>query len=187
MIHEEWRRSMQGQMRIMERILPDLYPTTKYGHRLPIGIMEVVDNFKPQALRDYYETWYRPDQQAIVVVGDIDVDRIEGKIKEMFADIEMPANPKPRTYEAVPDHKGTLYGIGSDPEQKQLSAQIMFLTDAMPREVRNTMMGYAESYVKGMIASMINNRLADIASKADAPFAGAQVGYGDAGDRKSVV
>lgn len=178
-IHEEWRRSMQGQMRIIERILPDLYPTTKYGHRLPIGIMEVVDNFEPQALRDYYETWYRPDQQAIVVVGDIDVDRIEGKIKEMFSSIEMPANPKPRTYEPVPDHKGTLYGIGSDPEQKQLSAQIMFLSDPLPREMRNTLMGYAESYIKGMISMMINDRLSDIASKADAPFAGAQVGYGE--------
>ncbi|MDE6170706.1 MAG: insulinase family protein, partial [Duncaniella sp.] len=82
-IHEEWRRSNVGQMRVLERVLPDIYPTTKYGHRLPIGTMEVVDNFPHQALRDYYETWYRPEQQAVVVVGDIDVDRIENKIKEM--------------------------------------------------------------------------------------------------------
>ncbi|MDE6557134.1 MAG: insulinase family protein, partial [Duncaniella sp.] len=121
-IHQEWRRSMQGQMRILENILPDLFPTTKYGQRLPIGTMEVVDNFPPQALRDYYEAWYRPDQQAIIVVGDIDVDRIEGKIKEMFADIEMPANAPERTFQPVPDHQGTLYGIGSDPEQSSLLA-----------------------------------------------------------------
>lgn len=178
-IHEEWRRSMQGQMRIFERILPDLFPTTKYGRRLPIGIMEVVDNFKPQALRDYYETWYRPDQQAIVVVGDIDVDRIEGKIKEMFSSIEMPANPKPRTYEPVPDHKGTLYGIGSDPEQKQLMGQLMILRDVFPAELKNTPAYYANSYVLSMISSMLNTRLSDIASKPDAPFAGAGFGFGD--------
>ncbi|WP_303037008.1 pitrilysin family protein [uncultured Duncaniella sp.] len=178
-IHQEWRRSMQGQMRIFERILPELLPTTKYGRRLPIGTMEVVDNFPPQALRDYYETWYRPDQQAVVVVGDIDVDRIENKIKEMFTSIEMPANAKPRTYEAVPDHKGTLFGIGSDPEQKQLVGQIMFLADPTPAELKNTMTYYINDYVRGMALSMLNNRLNDISSHPDAPFGGASVGYGD--------
>uniref|UniRef100_UPI002659F7FD M16 family metallopeptidase n=1 Tax=uncultured Muribaculum sp. TaxID=1918613 RepID=UPI002659F7FD len=141
-IHEEWRQSNVGQMRILERVLPDLYPTTKYGHRLPIGTMEVVDNFPPKALRDYYEAWYRPDQQAVIVVGDIDVDRIENKIKEMFSSIEMPADAKPRTYEPVPDHKGTLYGIGSDPEQESLMGEIMFLSDPLPKEQKNSMMGY---------------------------------------------
>lgn len=178
-IHEEWRRTMQGQMRIFERILPDLFPTTRYGRRLPIGIMEVVDNFEPQALRDYYETWYRPDQQAILVVGDIDVDRIEGKIKEMFSSIEMPANAKPRTYEAVPDHKGTIYGIGSDPEQKQLIGQLMILRDVFPDELKNTPAYYVNSYAQVMISGMLNSRLAEIASKPDAPFGGASIGFGD--------
>ncbi|MDE7437306.1 MAG: insulinase family protein, partial [Muribaculaceae bacterium] len=123
-IHEEWRRSMIGSQRIGEKILPDVFPTSKYGHRLPIGTMDVVDNFPYQALRDYYEAWYRPDQQAVIVVGDIDVDRIEGKIKEMFSDIEMPADAPERIFEPVPDHKGTLYGIGDDPEMPALKAEI---------------------------------------------------------------
>ena len=80
-IHEEWRRSNVGEMRIYENLLPTIYPNSPYGYRLPIGTMEVVDNFKPQALRDYYEKWYRPDLQGIIVVGDIDVNRIEAKIK----------------------------------------------------------------------------------------------------------
>ena len=177
-IHEEWRRSMQGQMRIVEKLLPIIYPTTKYGHRLPIGTMEVVDNFPPQALRDYYEKWYRPDQQAVVVVGDIDVDRIEGKIKEMFSSIEMPENAPERKYEPVPDHKGTIYAIGSDPEQKTLIAQLMFISDPLPKEMKNTPMYYAQSYIERMIGAMINNRLAEISSKPDAPFAGAGVSFG---------
>ena len=178
-IHEEWRRSMQGQMRIFEKILPELLPTTKYGRRLPIGTMEVVDNFPPQVLRDYYEAWYRPDQQAVIVVGDIDVDRIENKIKEMFSSIEMPANAKPRTYEQVPDHKGTLFGIGSDPEQKQLVGQIMFLTDPTPDNIKNTMAYFINGYVRSMALGMLNNRLADISSHPDAPFGGASAGYGE--------
>ena len=67
-IHEEWRSRMVGQMRILENLLPTIYPGTKYGYRLPIGTMEVVDNFPYQALRDYYETWYRPDLQGIMIV-----------------------------------------------------------------------------------------------------------------------
>ena len=177
-IHEEWRRSMQGQMRIIEKLLPIVYPTSKYGHRLPIGTMEVVDNFAPQALRDYYEKWYRPDQQAVVVVGDIDVDRIEGKIKEMFSSIEMPENAAERKYEPVPDHKGTIYAIGSDPEQKTLIGQLMFISDPLPKEMKNTPMYYAQSYIEGMIGTMINNRLSEISSKPDAPFAGAGVNFG---------
>ncbi|MCM1522159.1 MAG: insulinase family protein [Muribaculaceae bacterium] len=178
-IHEEWRRSNVGQMRILEKILPDLFPTTKYGHRLPIGTMEVVDNFPHQALRDYYEAWYRPDQQAVIVVGDIDVDRIENKIKEMFSSIEMPADAPARVYEPVPDHKGTLYGIGSDPEQQTLISQIFFLSDPMPAELKNTPAYLLQDYVEAMITSMLDSRLSEIASKPDSPFAGAGVSFTD--------
>lgn len=178
-IHQEWRRSMQGQMRILERVLPNMYPGTKYGYRLPIGTMEVVDNFPPQALRDYYEAWYRPDQQAVIVVGDIDVDRIEGKIKEMFSDIEMPANAPERTYEPIPDHKGTLYAVGSDPEQKALLASMMFLTDPMPAEMKGTLAFPLQNYVETMITMMLNERLNDIASKPESPFAQADVHFGN--------
>lgn len=176
-IHEEWRRSNQGQMRILERVLPNLYPTTKYGHRLPIGTMEVVDNFPHQALRDYYESWYRPDQQAVIVVGDIDVDRIENKIKEMFSSIEMPADAKPRVYEPVPDHKGTLYAIGSDPEQQSLLGQMFFLADPLPKEMKNTMMSYINDYVENMARAMLSTRLDEIGSKPDSPYAGAGISF----------
>lgn len=172
-IHEEWRKDNVGQRRIIENILPTIYPTSKYGHRLPIGTMEVVDNFPPQALRDYYEKWYRPDLQGIVVVGDIDVDRIEGKIKEMFTSIEMPENPAERVFEPVPDHKGTIYAMGSDPEQKTLMAQMMFISDQLPAEMKNTPIFLAQQYIQSMISSMINNRLEEISSKPDSPFAGA--------------
>lgn len=178
-IHEEWRRSMVGQMRILENLLPTIYPNNRYGYRLPIGTMDVVDNFEPQALRDYYEKWYRPDLQGIIVVGDIDVDRIEAKIKEMFADIEMPENPAERIYFPVEDTEGTIYAIGHDKEQTMSLVELMFKTDAMPREQRNTMAYYAMDYITDMITSMLNTRLDEISSKPNAPFAGASTGYGN--------
>ena len=176
-IHQEWRRSMAGQMRILEKLLPTMYPGSKYGERLPIGTMEVVDNFPPQALRDYYETWYRPDQQGIIVVGDIDPDYIEGKIKSIFADIEMPANAKERVYETVPDNEGTIYAIGSDPEQQIVIGELMFKTDPFPNEMKGEMQYLLTKYMISMLTSMLNARLDEIGSKPDAPFAQAGVTY----------
>lgn len=179
-IHEEWRRAMAGEMRVIEELLPKIYPDSKYGHRLPIGIMEVVDNFPPQALVDYYHTWYRPDNQAIIVVGDIDPDYIEGKIKEYFSPIKMPENPKVREYEKVSDTPGTIVAIGKDKEVRAANATIMFKTDKMlPREINNTQAHYPVQYMIRVIDMMLNNRLNDLASKPDCPFADASVGIGN--------
>lgn len=178
-IHEEWRRSMVGQMRILENVLPDIYPGSKYGHRLPIGLISVIDNFKPEEIREYYETWYRPDQQGIIVVGDINVDYIEQKIKEMFSSIEMPANPKERIYLKVDDNEGTLYAIGTDPEQANAIAELMFKNESIPDEYKGTQMEIITKYLTGIITSILNERLNDIASKPDAPFAQANVSYGN--------
>lgn len=179
-IHEEWRRAMAGEMRVIEELLPKIYPNSKYGHRLPIGIMDVVDNFPPQALVDYYHTWYRPDNQAIIVVGDIDPDYIEGKIKELFSPIKMPENAKTREYEQVGDTPGTIVAIGKDKEVRAANAAIMFKTDKMlPREINNTQAHFPVQYMIRVVDMMLNNRLNDLASKPDCPFADASVGIGN--------
>ncbi|MDE7375376.1 MAG: insulinase family protein, partial [Muribaculaceae bacterium] len=179
-IHEEWRRTHNGRQRIIERILPIIYPNNnRYGHRMVIGTMEVVDNFAPQALRDYYETWYRPDQQGIIVVGDIDVDYIEGKIKEIFADIEMPENAKERVYFPVEDTEGTIYAIGGDPEETVGIAELMFKQDAIPNEMKGSMQYLLIKYINGMIETMLDQRLTDMGNNPDAPFAQAGAGYGE--------
>lgn len=178
-IHEEWRMRNVGQQRLMEQLAPTVYPGSKYGHRLPIGTMEVVDNFKPQALRDYYEAWYRPDQQGIIVVGDIDVDRIENKIKEMFSPIKMPADAKERVYEAVPDNAETIYAIGADPEMDNARAMLFFKSDVIPVEMRNTMIYEIQNAVTSLATMMLNNRLDEITASPDAPMAAAGSFYGN--------
>jgi len=179
-IHEEWRRSNVGAMRIIEEQLPKVYAGNRYGYRLPIGTMEVVDNFEPQVLRDYYHTWYRPDQQAIIVVGDIDVDYIEGKIKELFSPIKMPENAKPREYVTVEDTPGTIIAIGKDKEMNAGAFDLMFKYDLLiPIEYRNTQMYYPVEYMTNMVQTMLNTRLSDLAKKPDAAFARASVSFGD--------
>ena len=180
-IHQEWRRSMQGQMRVLEQLLPKIYPNNRYAERLPIGTMEVVDNFAPQVLRDYYEAWYRPDQQGVIVVGDIDPDYIEAKIKEIFSPIKMPENAKVREYFAVEDTPGTIYAIGKDKEISVAVVDLMFKLkeQLLPRELRGSVASFGINYIRYMITNMLNQRLSDMAKKPDCPFAQARVSLGD--------
>lgn len=178
-IHEEWRSQLPPNMRILEKLLPVIYPDSRYGHRLPIGTMEVVDNFPHQALRDYYEKWYRPDLQGIVVVGDIDVDRIEGKIKELFSKIEKPVNPAERVYYPVADNEKPIIAFGSDKEQSNYVAQIMFKYDALPDSLKGTMADVTTAYLLDMAQMMLQIRLNEQGQKADAPFALAETIHGE--------
>lgn len=180
-IHEEWRRSMAGQMRVIEQLLPVMYPDNRYGERLPIGTMEVVDNFPYQALIDYYHKWYRPDNQAVIVVGDIDPAYIEGKIKEIFSPIRMPENAAVREYFGVEETPGTIYAIGKDKEITAGSVDLIFKNNSLflPRDYRNTQMYFPVSYISNIIRMMLNNRLSELSNKPETEFAQADVTIGD--------
>ena len=180
-IHEEWRRTNIGLAKLQEELFPKIFGDSRYGERLPIGLMSVVDNFEPQVLRDYYEKWYRPDQQGIIVVGDVDPDYIEAKIKEIFSPIKMPENPAPREYFPVSDNPGTIYAIGQN-DEAPMSAVIMSFKQKeqfIPREYRNTVAFFPTQYLLSMIEDMLNQRLSDMTKKADCPFASARISLGN--------
>lgn len=178
-IHEEWRlRSSAGQ-RMLERNLEKLYPGSKYGRRMPIGTMEVIDNFKPEVLRAYYHKWYRPDNQAVIVVGDVDVDRTEQKIKEMFSGIKMPENAVPVVDEPVPDNNEAIIIIDKDKEQRQDVVQLMFKHEAVPDSMKSNMFYLIQQYAVSLCTSMLNSRLSEVQQNPDCPFAAAYVYDGE--------
>ena len=177
-IHEEWRLRTSAQMRMLERDLPQLYPGSKYGHRMPIGLMEIVDNFKPEVLRAYYEKWYRPDNQAILVVGDVDVDRVEQKIKDLFAAIKMPQNPTPVVTEPVPDNVQPIIVVDKDKEMQYSIVELMFKSDPIPDEVKSSMEYLVVNFLKNAALGMLNDRLNELAQKPDCPFLQGSAGYG---------
>ena len=178
-IHEEWRTGQGAMMRMYEQALPKAFEGSKYGHRLPIGTIEVIDNFPYQALRDYYEKWYRPDQQGIIVVGDIDVDKVEAKIKEIFSDIEMPANAAERVYEQVPDNKEPIVTIAKDKEQPVTMIYLWHKHPATPNEAKGNMGYLVQNYLFTMIESMLNARLEELRQSAEPPFIDAGSGNND--------
>lgn len=179
-IHEEWRMRTSAMQRILTRQLPKLMSNSRPGNRMPIGLMEIVDNFKPEVLRAYYEKWYRPDLQAIIVVGDLDVDRTEQSIKNMFAPIQLPENPAKREYFTVPQNDEAI--VVSDCDKEQTLPIILISNkheEFFPREYRNTMPYLMTSFVKGMAMQMLNKRLEEKALDPECPFIQAGVEDGD--------
>jgi Predicted Zn-dependent peptidases len=177
-IHEEWRTGQSAQMRIWEQMLPVIFEGSRYGHRLPIGLMEVVDNFPYQDIRDYYHKWYRPDLQGILIVGDVDVDYVEAKIKEMFGGIKLDADRAERIYHEVPDNEETIVAFATDKEATNVRTTVYYKHDATPREMRNTMAYYVKNYMHSAVNSMLNTRLRELLQKSDPPFLNAGVSYG---------
>lgn len=177
-IHEEWRMRTSAFMRMYERNLPTLYPGSKYGVRFPIGLMSVVDNFKPQELVDYYHKWYHPSHQGIIVVGDIDVDAIEAKIKKLFGNIKNPVNEAPIVKEAVPDNDKPIIVVDKDKEFQQSFVMLMMKQDTYPDSLKQQPEYLAQSYVISIAMDMLNNRLLEAAQKADCPYGSANVEYG---------
>ena len=178
-IHEEWRTGQGAMMRMYEQALPKAMEGSKYGHRLPIGTIEVIDNFPYQALRDYYEAWYRPDQQGIIVVGDIDVDKVEAKIKELFSPIQMPANAPERKYEPVPDNKEPIVTIAKDKEQPSTMIYLWHKHPATPNEAKGNIGYLVQNYLFSMISSMMHARLEELRQGANPPFIYAASGDSD--------
>ncbi len=179
-IHEEWRNRRTGMamQRMMENVMPKIYNGSKYEDCLPIGNMDIVDNFPYQDLRDYYQKWYRPDLQAIVVVGDFDVDMMERKIQKLFGKIKAHKNPAERIYYPVNDNDKMIVAIEKDKEQPIILGHLYMKSETTPDSEKNSVKYQREDYINGLITYMLNGRLSEKKQVANPPFMSATVKNG---------
>ena len=178
-ILEEERTTGGANRRVMEQILPKMYPGSPYGERLPIGTKEVIANFSYQDIRDYYHKWYRPDLQGLIIVGDVDVDAIEARIKEMFADIPAPVNPATRTQFMIDDNVEPIVAVASDPEQTSYQIMMFNKHEATPDSLKNDVNYWMAEYILSLISDMQINRLQELVQKPNPPFVYGYSYYGD--------
>ena len=178
-IREEWRTRGGAQQRLWDQLLPKMYPDSKYAKRIPIGSIDVINNFKPEEIRAYYHKWYRPDLQGIIIVGDVNVDETEQKVKALFSPITLDAERAEREYYPVPDNKEPLVAIATDKEARATQLMLFYKHDPLPEELKSTQMGYLTTYILNAAASMMNQRFAEITQKPDAPFTAASAYDGD--------
>ncbi len=174
-IKEEWRTRQSGGMRIFQKNIGTVFNHSKYANRMPIGLMDIVDNFEYKALRDFYHDWYRTDLQAIAVIGDIDVDQVEEKIKALFSKIPAVNNPKERFVVDIPENDDMLYSIAMDEE---VTTSNINFGIRHPKPLRTeTVASLKESLLNGMVTHMLSARINELSKKPEATFLGARIGY----------
>ena len=178
-ILEERRTRRDANWRMFEQALPYYYGDTPYAKRTLIGGEEQLKTFEYRHLTDFYHTWYHPDMQAVIVVGDIDVDAIEQKIKDTFGDIPAPKTPTTKKMYQLPENKEPIIGILTDPEAKGSSISVMWKGEPLPEQFNNTDMAYMLSLAKAYIGIIMQERFGDITSQPDAPYLSGSFGIGN--------
>ena len=166
---EELRLGLGADKRMLDQYLPKLAYNSRYADRLPIGKKEILQNFKPDALRRFHKDWYRPDLMALVVVGDINVDEMEQKIKANFSKYQNPANARKRVDYEMPNHKETLISIATDADATSSSAQF-YIKDDGSAKPDVTVNDYQKSIVEQLAATIVNNRLQELTNSEKPPF-----------------
>ena len=181
-IMEELRTRDGANLRAQNDMIRNLFKGSLYEHRNLIGYLDGLKSFDQQALVNFYKKWYRPEYQAIVIVGDIDVDQVEAKLHTLMADIPAsPADAAQKVMHYVPATEEPIISIFSDPELTQSSVMMFARRDALPKEYNNTIVGYSFDLVETFAAVMMNARFEEIAQAADAPFLGGGMSEGGIG------
>ncbi|GEN77148.1 M16 family metallopeptidase [Chryseobacterium hagamense] len=174
---EELRLGLGADKRMSDKYLPKLLYNSQYANRLPIGKKEVLENFKPEVIRQFHKDWYRPDLMAIVVVGDINVDEVEKKIKENFSKYKNPSKPKERKTFDLPNHKETLVAVETDPDATNSMVQFI-IKDADAYQPDVTVEQYNQSLLEQITTTMLNNRLGELVNSTNPPFTYGSVYHG---------
>lgn len=176
-ILEEKRTRNTAQWRIRDAAMAALFKGSKYATCSLIGSEENLKNFDPRELVNFYKTWYRPDLQAIIVVGDIDAESVEKKIQTLFSQIPAAENPKAKETIKVPGNETPIVSIYTDKEIPQTSVEIYFKSEPVPAEIKGLGMGLIIDLSKDLTSAMLNERLQDIYTKPDAPFLAAGAAF----------
>jgi zinc protease len=178
-IREEWRTGAGAERRMWKAANFQKYPGSQYAKRDVIGDTAVINNFSHKALRDFYERWYRPDLQAIFVIGDVDVDMVEERIKQMFSDIPAKPNAGERPIYEIFDNIDPIVSVVKDPEARLTRIELEYKHRKLPTEIRLSMAGYLTNVINRMVSAMVGYRFDEITQRADAPFVGGYAVYGE--------
>ena len=173
-ILEEWRGGLGAGERLRKATWPTLLKDSRYATRLPIGTEEVISTFKHETIKRFYNDWYRTDLQAVIIVGDIDVNAMEAKVKEYFGSYTKKQNPRKLQEYTVPGNVEPLIAIATDKEATSTDLAMYWKHDKAPQ---GTVGDYRQSLVRSLVNSMLSDRLNELSQKASAPFIYAYAGY----------
>lgn len=184
-IREEWRTRRNANFRINNKLMNVTYNNSKYARRDVIGQLDIIDNCSYKTMRDFYNDWYRTDLQAVIIVGDIDVEKMEQKVKDLFSEIPKHENPKERYNIEIPDNEEPLIAVVTDPEANNIMIKVYYKHDIVKPEQKN------QSYLiytlmRDFCITMLNNRFSELVQKPNPPFVVGQSYYGSLSRTKNM-
>lgn len=168
-IHEEWRTRRSADFRMRDLHQQVIWEGSRYAERNIIGKLDVIDNCDYELLKSFYRDWYRPDLQAVIVVGDVDAEQMEAKIKKVFSDIPVKENPRQRPEFEVPDHDDIRVSIATDKEASGVTWQFYYKHKAIAPADKD-MTYYYNSMKNNLITTMMINRLNELRQSDNPPF-----------------
>ena len=182
-VQEEWRMHADQQMRLYENTLPILLSGSRYGYRIPIGDMSVIGNVTRAQLLSFYNRWYCPNRQAVVIVGDFDADRMERMVKQTLGRIPKRDSDAPNAMLGhVPDHNGVTYALHTDPEASSTMVYLMFEHHQVPMPQRDKSIYLRHNVISTLVQEMLTERLDELARTQASP-----IDYGMVYDRQFLV
>ncbi|HEY6977479.1 MAG TPA: insulinase family protein, partial [Chitinophagaceae bacterium] len=173
---EESRLGKGASERMSKKYLPKLFNGSLYAERLPIGKDDTIRYFKPAALSRFYKTWYRPDLEAVVVVGDIDPSVAEEEIKKHFSSFEDPANEKQRPSVIPIANRTTSEGMVLTDKEETNTILLIYNYTQKANKI-TTWNDYRQAVIEGLFTAMINQRLNELTQQPDPPFVFGNTGF----------
>lgn len=157
-VRDEYRLRDESGLGMIFDVFDRMYnQNTPYEGRAPGGTVEHIEATTAEDLRDFYETWYVPSNMAVIAVGDLSLDTLEGLVEEYFCAI--PAGDDP----PVVDNWSALnpeatFDTATSPEQ---SYSYLSLDIRLPSWDPNTIEGDRQLWIEQVISIMVENRLQD--------------------------
>lgn len=174
-VEEDRQRGKNAQSRMQKELLPVLLGNSRYAARIPIGKLDIIQNFKHNEIKQFYKDWYRPNLQAVIAVGDFDVAQVEALIKENFGPLTNPAKPRPHEKYDLPDNKEPIVKLVTD---KEFPYNVVLTFIRHRAKVTNGIPDIRKGIITSMINSMMSSRLLELKQKGTAPFVEGQFSYG---------
>lgn len=163
----EKRDSLGAETRLLESAVEKVFAGTRYARRLPIGLPEIIQKAKPGALVRFYKDWYRPDNMAVIAVGDFDPAAVEKKIVARFGGLPKADRARPDPDRALPPRTDMLFFAMQD---KELPVAAVAVGRLVPARSRGSMNDFRREYVEGVTGLMLNQRLEEAKKKGDARY-----------------
>ncbi|MDD2594781.1 MAG: insulinase family protein [Bacteroidales bacterium] len=157
-IREEWRRGDDPRSRMQDKQDSLAYLGSKYSHRTVIGDFNIINNFERQTLIDFYHKWYRPDMQAVIIVGDFDVNKMEAKVKRILSDLPKVENGAKKEFYDIPYQKEPIVAVTTDSEIAYVTTKVLLKQPYPSQEELKKSSSYKQQFARSIFTNILSNR-----------------------------